>query len=59
MVKVHFLRRANVKHNCDFHFNLSFQFINTHLKKENVYKAYLFTCAQVKCVCDVLSPSWA
>lgn len=45
MVKIHLIRRVKVKHICDFHFKASFQFINMHLKKENSYNAYLFTCA--------------
>lgn len=55
MAKIHINRRVKVKPICDFHFNASFQFTNVPLQKENACNAYLFTCAQVKGICNVLS----
>lgn len=40
MAKEH-IRRVKVKRICDLHFNVSFQFISMHLKKENAYSIYL------------------
>lgn len=55
MAKIHINRRVKVKHICDFHFNASFQLTNMPLQEENPCNTSLFTCVQVKGICNVLS----